>query len=81
MTVIGWLLFFVQASISLTGFVFYNVSWEKFSLTEPIPLHAVYVDQSRIPYMIRRRHELMVVDSKRSSVLAIGFFFGNLLSL
>ena len=43
----------------------------EFSLTEPVPLQAVYIDHSRNPRLL---YEHMTVDSKSSSALAVDFF-------
>ena len=58
------------------GVYHHSVSRAEFSLTEPIPLRAVYTDHSRNPRfcMARLGHEHMVVDLKSSSALGVNFF-------
>ena len=50
----------------------HGVSRAEFSLTEPIPLQAVYIHHSR--NMARLGHEHMALDSKSSFALAVDFF-------
>ena len=52
----------------------HGVSRAEFSLTEPIPLQAVYDDHSRNYSMACLGHEHMAIDSKNSSALVVGFF-------
>ena len=52
-----------------------GVSRAEFSLVEPIPFQAVYIDYSRNPRLLMARlgHEYMDVDSKKSSALNFDF--------
>ena len=62
----------------------HGVTRAEFSLTEPIPLQAVYIDHSRNPRLLygspwsycmaRLGHEHMAVNSKSSSGVAVDFF-------
>ena len=62
----------MAAWVFLIDILHHGVSRAEFSLTESIPLQAVYVDHSRNPRLLYG-HEYMTVDSKSSSALNVDF--------
>ena len=65
-----------RAATDLVIRCWHGVSRAEFSLTEPIPLQAVYAESSRIQdyCMARLGHENMACDPKSSSALSVDFF-------